>query len=66
MTSLQSVDWGLVAPLIVIHFILLVIALVDCLRSSRVNGPKWMWILIILFINLVGPVLYFLLGRKKD
>ncbi|WP_409342488.1 PLD nuclease N-terminal domain-containing protein [Paenibacillus sp. MBLB4367] len=62
----MSINWGLVAPLIAIQFILMVTALVGCIRAERTNGPKWMWALIIIFISLIGPVLFFTVGRRND
>ena len=65
MGVLTEVNWALIAPLIVLQLILMVFALVNCVKQEETNGPKWMWILIIIFVNIVGPVLYFLLGRKN-
>jgi len=63
---MDSINWGLIAPLLVIQFILMVIALISCIRVERTNGPKWMWALIIICISLLGPVLYFTVGRRND
>jgi len=63
---MDSINWGLIAPLLVIQFILMVIALISCIRAERTNGPKWMWALIIICISLLGPVLYFTVGRRND
>lgn len=52
-------------PILLIQLALLVVALVDCLRVETTNGPKWLWILIIIFINTLGPVLYFIFARKN-
>lgn len=56
----------IVAPIIIINLILIVIAIVDLVRIEKTNGPKWMWVLIILFINLIGPILYFVIGRRSN
>ncbi|WP_338379186.1 PLD nuclease N-terminal domain-containing protein, partial [Enterococcus faecium] len=58
-------NWALIAPLLVLQLILMVFALVNCVKQEETNGPKWMWILIIIFVNIVGPVVYFLMGRKN-
>ena len=57
----------LLAPLIVIQLGLVIFALYDLLRPERqVRGDsKLMWGLIIVFINLIGPILYFLVGRRE-
>ena len=55
----------LVVPLIVLQLGLLVAAVVDLLRDERMvrGGSKGMWAVIIVFVNLFGPILYFLVGR---
>ena len=50
----------------VIQLLLVVVALIDLVRVKSTNGPKWMWALIIVFINIIGPVVYFILGRRND
>ena len=65
MELLQDVNWSLVAPLIVLQVILMIAALVSCMKQEETNGPKWMWVLIILFVNILGPILYFVMGRKN-
>jgi len=53
-------------PLIVIQLGLLVFALLDLLKRERTRGPKWMWIIIIIFVNIFGPVAYLLFGREES
>ena len=42
-----------------------IIAIVEIVKSSFATGKKILWILLVLFLPVVGLVLYFLLGRKK-
>jgi hypothetical protein len=58
----------LLLPLIVLQVVLLVFALVDLTRPQRrVRGDnKVVWALIIIFIELFGPLLYFLIGREES
>ncbi len=63
---LQEVPWGALAPIIMIQLFLMLLALFSCIREEKTNGPKWIWIPIIVFISLLGPVLYFVLGRRND
>ncbi|HEV2007058.1 MAG TPA: PLDc N-terminal domain-containing protein, partial [Candidatus Limnocylindrales bacterium] len=58
-------DFGLVAvillPLLFIQLILILVALRDLLRPERrvKGGNKWLWALIIVVGELLGPLLYF-------
>ena len=63
---LNGIPWAAIIPILILQLILMCIALVSVIREEKTNGPKWLWILIILFINLVGPVLYFVVGRRND
>jgi hypothetical protein len=54
-----------VIPIIVIQLILMVVALLDLSKRERTKGPKWMWALIIILGELLGPILYFVLGREE-
>ena len=53
-------------PLVIIQLALMIAALLDLLRRAGTRGPKWLWLLIILFVNILGPILYFVLGRKDE
>ncbi len=56
----------LLVPIAILQLGLMVAALLDLSRRSSTNGPKWLWVIIILFVNMIGPVLYFLVGRKEE
>ncbi|MFO7538249.1 MAG: PLD nuclease N-terminal domain-containing protein [Chloroflexota bacterium] len=51
-------------PVLIIQLGLMVAALLDLARREQTRGPKWMWVVIIVFVNLIGPIIYFLLGRE--
>ena len=53
-------------PIIVLQLGLLVFALIDLARRPKANGPKWLWVIIIVFINIIGPIGYFLVGRREE
>ncbi|NIK80504.1 hypothetical protein FHS15_005694 [Paenibacillus castaneae] len=57
---------SIVLPLIIIQLILMVIALVLCAKAEQTRGPKWMWILIILFGNMFGSIAFFIFGRRNE
>lgn len=52
-------------PIMIIQLTLMAVALVDLSKRGRTRGPKWMWVLIILFVNLIGPIIYFAVGREE-
>ncbi|MFG6117053.1 PLD nuclease N-terminal domain-containing protein [Halobacillus sp. MO56] len=62
----ETINWALVAPLLVIQLILQVVALIDWFRIEHTNGPKIMWLFIILLLNMIGPILYFVIGRRQE
>lgn len=66
MEFLADVNWALIAPILVIQVILLIVALVDLIRIEKTNGPKWLWAVIIFLINIIGPILYFVIGRRNQ
>ncbi len=56
----------LLVPLVVIQLVLLVVALLDLRKQHRTRGPKWLWVLIIVFGEMIGPILYFVIGREEE
>jgi hypothetical protein len=61
---------GMIGPwqvLIILFGLLLpVIALIDVLRSNfKGSNDKLIWVLVILFLNVFGSVLYFLIGTRQ-
>jgi hypothetical protein len=61
----MPLNWNVILPLLLIQFILMVIALVDLAKSEKINGPKLMWVPIIVFGNLLGTIAYFIFGRRN-
>lgn len=53
-------------PVILLQLGLMVFALVDLTRRERTKGPKWMWALIIVVVNIIGPVVYLLAGKDES
>jgi len=58
----------LIVPVVVIQFGLLIWALYDLTRPTRrVKGEsKVVWALIVIFLGIIGPILYFLIGREES
>jgi len=53
-------------PLILIQLGLIIFALIDLIKREKTRGPKWVWVLVILFFNLLGPIIYFVIGREDE
>lgn len=51
--------------LILIALLLPLIALVDILRSRFEPVNKLIWVLVVIFTNILGALLYFAIGRKN-
>ncbi len=58
----------LLIPLVLIQIGLLIFALLDLVKRPQeaLNGSKVMWVLIIALVNVIGPILYFIVGRKDE
>jgi hypothetical protein len=58
---------ALLIPLFVIQLALMIAALVDLLKRENqqvTGGNKLIWILVIVLVNLIGPIIYFVAGRR--
>lgn len=54
-------------PLILIELVLMITALIHVLRHPHYKlGNKPIWIVIVLFVQIIGPVIYFVFGRGEE
>lgn len=57
----------LVIPLVVIQLGLLGFALYDLVKRNRVRGGnKLLWGVVIVLVNIIGPILYLTIGREEN
>jgi uncharacterized membrane protein len=57
----------LLIPLVVLQLGLMIYCLVDLARREKVKHlPKWAWALIIIAGELIGPVVYLIIGRGES
>lgn len=63
---------GMIGPwqIIILSFVFLgiiptIIALIDILKSEFEGNNKIVWVLVVLFFNLVGSILYFTIGTNQ-
>ena len=55
----------LLIPVLVLELGLMIYCLVDVIRRPKTRGPKWMWIVIVVVINSLGPIAYLIIGREE-
>ncbi|GLG06325.1 PLDc_N domain-containing protein [Ruminococcus sp. OM05-10BH] len=54
-------------PLIIIEWILAITALIHVLRHPHYKfGNKPFWIVVVLFVQIIGPIVYFIFGRGEE
>ena len=68
MSELETLReiFPLLIPILIIQLVLIVAALRDLMRRRTVRGEKWVWVIVIVFLNLLGPILYFTLAREDE
>ena len=60
-------DIALIVPLVLIELGLTVFALYDLVKRDKVKGDnKILWGLVIVFIGIIGPIVYLVFGRGED
>jgi small neutral amino acid transporter SnatA (MarC family) len=57
---------ALLLPIVVLQLGLMIAALFDLEKDERRvrGGSKLIWVLIIVFVNVIGPIVYFTAGRE--
>lgn len=66
MDNLQDL-LPILVPVAILQLVLMIVALVHVLRHDKYRfGNRAMWILIVVFINIIGPVVYFVFGRSDE
>lgn len=58
----------LLIPVILIQWALMITALVKLFKSEAQPKfmPKWAWALVIIFVNMIGPIAYLIIGRREE
>lgn len=63
----QEIILVLIAIFVVVPVFLIIplIALIDILKSKFDGSDKLIWVLVVLFLGVIGAALYFFIGRKQ-
>ncbi len=43
-----------------------VIVVVDIIRGNKDMEKKVLWIIAVIFLPILGPILYYVIGKKKE
>lgn len=56
-----------IIPIIIVELVLMVTALVHLLKHKKFKfGNQILWIVIVIFLQIIGPILYFTIGRGDE
>ena len=53
------------ALIFIVHIVLAVLAIIDIAKSKKSGGTKALWIIVAIIVPIIGPILYYLVGRDK-
>ncbi|MDC2940418.1 phosphatidylserine synthase [Bacillus cereus] len=56
----------IILPVIAVGALLVLIAFIDLYRHRKTRKNVLVWTFIILFVNILGPILYFVIGGKES
>ncbi|MDR2492902.1 MAG: PLD nuclease N-terminal domain-containing protein [Coriobacteriales bacterium] len=61
----------MILPIIIVFSViqlgLMIAALVSIFKHDTYrNGSRWLWVVIVILFNTIGPILYFVVGRDRD
>ncbi|MHC5293673.1 PLD nuclease N-terminal domain-containing protein [Listeria welshimeri] len=57
---------ALIISVIILYLALFLTAIIDLARNWQTRKNPIIWLLVIIFINIFGPVIYLIFGRKED
>ncbi|UMB53814.1 PLD nuclease N-terminal domain-containing protein [Lutibacter sp. A64] len=69
MTYLNMIGpWQIIILMVIIFLVGIIptiIALIDILKNKFEGNNKIVWVLVVLFLNIIGAILYFTIGRNQ-
>ena len=62
----EIINWlPFIIPIAIIQLTLFIVALVHILTHKHYKvGNRLLWVIIVICLNLIGPILYFVIGRS--
>jgi hypothetical protein len=57
----------LLIPLLIAQYALAIVAVIHVMKHPNYRfGSRIFWIIVVLAVNLIGPIAYFLIGQNPD
>ncbi|ECB9483854.1 TPA_asm: negative regulator of sigma-Y activity [Listeria monocytogenes] len=56
----------LIIPVILLYLALLLTAIIDLTKNWNERKNPVIWLVVIIVINIFGPIAYFIFGRKEE
>lgn len=66
MSTLDKTQIALIIPVILLYLALLLIAIIDLTKNWNERKNPVIWLVVIIVINIFGPIAYFIFGRKEE
>lgn len=66
MSTLDKTQIALIIPVILLYFALLLTAIIDLTKNWNTRNNPIIWLIVIIVINIFGPIAYFIFGRKEE
>ncbi|EIZ2750591.1 PLDc N-terminal domain-containing protein [Listeria monocytogenes] len=57
---------ALIIPVILLYLALLLTAIIDLTKNWNERKNPVIWLVVIIVINIFGPIVYFIFGRKEE
>lgn len=68
VTVLLEIDWHqifpLILPILLFNFLLIGIALLDWFKRKKHIAAPYVWLVVIVCMQTVGPIAYLIVGRR--
>ncbi len=66
MSTLDKTQIALIIPVILLYLALLLTAIIDLTNNWNTRKNPIIWLIVIIVINIFGPIAYFIFGRKEE
>ena len=54
-------------PLMILELTLMIVALIHIVRHPKYRvGTQAIWVLVVIFFQIIGPIIYFIVGRGEE